>query len=269
LSIVTVSVARSAMERNRIYKLVLLAEGGAGVVALSQFTPYSWFQPFDEALKPIQAKYGLDSTAHPDKVAQLMGSKGYVKDGEGFWAKGGERLNLKIYVPDWLKGYGPPITQQLQDAGLNATFDTSPGLGTQVQSGEQALYFGCQGPSGVKGMDPYYMLSLFTSQYFRPTGTPASNVDATSRWQNEKYEAIVQQMDTLKVDDPKTMELFKQAMDVWFSEMPMVYVSELLIRYPMTTEYWTGWPSKDQPFGFPHSWQQEFMKTIVSLQPTK
>lgn len=250
-------------------KLVALAEAGAGVTALHQFTPYDWFKPFEEALQPLYQKYGLDTKAHPDKVEQLMTELGYQKNADGFWAKDGQVLDMTIYVPDWLKAYGPPLTQQLNDAGFKAQFDPSPGLGTQVQTGEQPLGFGCKGPAGVKGMDPYFMLSIYTSQYYRPTGQPAPIWWATSRWRNEEYDRIVAQMDTLQPEDPKTLELFVQAMDIWFREMPDVFVAQLIIRYPMSTEYWTGWPTQEDPYGFPHSWQQEFLKTILRLQPTK
>lgn len=250
-------------------KLVALAEAGAGVTALHQFTPYDWFKPFEEALQPLYQKYGLDTKAHPDKVEQLMTELGYQKNADGFWAKDGQVLDMTIYVPDWLKAYGPPLTQQLNDAGFKAQFDPSPGLGTQVQTGEQALGFGCKGPSGVKGMDPYFMLSIYTSQYYRPTGQPAPIWWATSRWRNEEYDRIVAQMDTLKPEDPKTLELFVQAMDIWFRELPDVFVAQLIIRYPWSTEHWTGWPTEEDPYGFPHSWQQEFLKTILRLKPAK
>jgi peptide/nickel transport system substrate-binding protein len=248
-------------------KLVALAEGGAGVTALHQFTPYQWFTPFDEALKPLEEKYGLDTKPHPDKVESLMTGLGYAKNGDGLWAKDGQTLTMNIFVPDWLKAYGPPLTQQLKDAGFDATFDTTPGLATQADSGEQALSFGCKGPAGVKGMDPYFMLSIYTSQYFRPTGQPAPIWWATSRWQNADYDAVVKQMNSLSADDPKTMDLFTQAMDIWIRELPDVYVAQLVIRYPMSTEHWTGWPSAEDPYGFPHSWQQEFLKTILKLEP--
>jgi peptide/nickel transport system substrate-binding protein len=250
-------------------KLVNLAEAGAGVVAYHQFTPYVWFQKFDEAIKPSQQRYGLDATAHPDKVAVLMGKLGYTKDRDGFWADAaGARPNMKIAVPDWLKNYGPPLSQQLRDAGFDASFDISPGLISQVQTGEQPLYFNCQGPAGVKGMDPYFMLSIFEAQYYRPTGEPAPISWATSRWRNANYDAIVEKISPLQVDDPKTLEYFVEAMDIWYRELPMIYVSQLIVRYPMNTTYWTGWPSKDKPFGFPASWQQELMKTLFALQPT-
>ena len=67
-----------------------------------------------------------------------MAGLGYAKNGDDFWELDGETLDMSIYVPDWLKAYGPPLTQQLRDAGFNASFDTSPGLNTPTQTGEQA-----------------------------------------------------------------------------------------------------------------------------------
>ena len=62
-----------------------------------------------------------------------------------------------------------------------------------MATGQQTLYFGCQGPAGVKGMDPYFMLSIFEAQYIRPTGEPAPISWATSRWRNTEYDAVVEQ----------------------------------------------------------------------------
>lgn len=251
-------------------KLVELAEAGAGVPALHQFTPYGWFAPFEEALQPIFDKYGYGVAPQLEKSAEIMEGKGYTKNADGLWAdSSGATFKMNIYVPEWLKGYGPPLSQQLRDAGFDATFDTSPGLGSAVQTGEQLESFGCKGPSGVLGMDPYFMLAIYTGEYFRPTGEPAPIWWATSRWQNAEYDALVEQIAPLQADDPALMDLFVQAMDIWVSEMPDVYVGQLIIRYPMSTEYWTGWPSQEDPYGFPHSWQWELQKTFVNLKPAK
>jgi peptide/nickel transport system substrate-binding protein len=251
-------------------KLAELAESGAGTPALHPFTPYGWFAPFEEALQEVFAKYGYDTAPHLDKSAEIMEAKGYTKNADGLWADAsGATFAMNIYVPEWLKAYGPPLSQQLRDAGFDATFDTSPGLGSAVQTGDQVLSFGCKGPSGVLGMDPNFMLSIYTSQYFRPTGEPAPIWWATSRWQNEEFDALVEQIAPLKIDDPALMDLFVQAMDLWVSEMPDIYVSQLIIRYPMSTEYWTNWPTQENPYGFPHSWQDEFQKTFVNLEPVQ
>jgi peptide/nickel transport system substrate-binding protein len=159
--------------------------------------------------------------------------------------------------------------QQLRDAGYDATFDNSPGLGSAVQTGEQKESLGCKGPSGVLGMDPYFMLAVYAAQYFRPTGEPAPIWWATSRWQNEEFDAIIEQIAPLSADDPQTMELFKQAMDIWVSEMPDIYIGQLIIRYPMSTQYWTNWPTQDNVYGFPHSWQHDFMLSFINLEPAQ
>ena len=250
--------------------LVDLAESGAGVTALHMFTPYGWFQPFDEALKDVFAKYDYDTAAHPEKVTELMEGAGYTLNDDGFWADAdGATFDMNIYVPGWLKAWGPPLQQQLVDAGFNVTIDFSDGLGSSVQTGEQALSLGCKGPSGVLGMDPNFMLSIYTSQYYRPTGEPAPIWWATSRWQNADYDSLVEQIAPLSVDDPALMPLFLDAMDTWTSDMPDIYFAQLMIRYPMSTEYWTGWPNQDNPYGFPHSWQWELLKTFINLEPTK
>ena len=251
-------------------KLVAIAEAGAGVPALHQFTPYGWFAPFEERLKAdVFSKYTYDTAPHLDKVDEIMTGKGWEKNGDGFWAKDGATFDMNIYIPDWLKAYGPPLAQQLQDAGFNAAFDNSPGLGTAVQTGEQLESFGCKGPSGVLGMDPYFMLSIYGSQYFRPTGEPAPIWWATSRWQNAEYDALVEQIAPLEVDSPEAMEIFLKAMDIWVSEMPDIYVGQLIIRYPMSTQYWTNWPLEANPYGFPHSWQHDFMLSFINLQPAE
>ncbi|NJN83740.1 MAG: hypothetical protein HC802_16675, partial [Caldilineaceae bacterium] len=214
--------------------------------------------------------YDYDANARPEKVAEIMEGKGFTLNGDGLWEDGdGNTFDMNIYVPEWLKAYGPPLAQQLQDAGFNATFDTSPGLGTAAQTGEQKEFLGCKGPSGVLGMDPFFMLSIYTAQYFRPTGEPAPIWWATSRWQNDEYDAIVDQIAPLQIDDPAMEGLLHDAMEIWIDEMPDIYLGQLIIRYPMSTENWTGWPSQDNVYGFPHSWQWELLKTFINLEPTK
>ncbi|MEZ4622940.1 MAG: hypothetical protein R2867_46615, partial [Caldilineaceae bacterium] len=241
-----------------------------GVAALHQFTPYGWFAPFEERLQnEVFSKYTYDTAAHLDKVEEIMTGKGWAKNGDGKWEKEGATFAMTIYIPDWLKAYGPPLAQQLQDAGFDAAFDNSPGLGSAVQTGEQLESFGCKGPSGVLGMDPYFMLSIYGAQYFRPTGEPAPIWWATSRWQNDEYDALVEQIAPLEVDSPEAMDIFLKAMDIWVSEMPDIYVGQLIIRYPMNTHRWTNWPVEGNVYGFPHSWQHDFMLTFINLEPAE
>ena len=249
-------------------KLVQLAEAGAGLPALHPFTPYDWFAPFDAALQELIARHGYDTKSQLQEVVQLMEAKGYSKDEEAFWVNSqGQHIKIAMYVPEWLRAYGPPLTQQLRNAGFDASFDISPGLNTLAQTGEQKAFLGCKGPSGVRGMDPYLMLSVYTSQYFRPTGQPAPLWWATSRWRNEEYDRIVERIAPLEVGDQELDALFLEAMEIWIEEMPDIFLAQLIIRYPYNTTRWTNWPTREDPYGFPHSWQWELLKTLIRLEP--
>ena len=231
-------------------KLVQLAESGAGVVALHPFTPYDWFAPFDEALQEILARHGYDDEPHPQEVNRIMEGKGYRKDDEGLWTDAeGERL--EITIQGWASTYTPPLIGQLRDAGFDA--GTEPGQTPPVS-------LGCKGPSGVRGMDPYLMLSNYTSQ-------SASMWSISSRWSNEEFDRIVDRIAPLQVGDEKLLDLFVEAMEIWVRELPDIFLGQLIIRHPCNTTYWTGWPSQQDPYGFLNPLQWETLKIFIRLQP--
>jgi peptide/nickel transport system substrate-binding protein len=247
-------------------KLIERAELGAGMLAFHHITPYDWFKPFEEAHKPLYQKYTIDDKAHLDKTEEIMKGKGYTKDKEGFWVKDGKRIRINMPVA-WLPEWAIQLAAMLRLAGFDADADQTPGLGAKFGMGEIPMTMGCKGPSGVKGMDPYYMHSLYTTATFRPVGQPPVNPWATARWRNAEFDALTEQMKVLRPDDPKTLELHVKAMDIWFREMPDIYFAQLIIRHLGNETYWKNWPTKDNNYGFLHPWQQEFLKTVVNVRP--
>lgn len=249
--------------------LVSNAERGAGTVAYHMITPYAWFNPFEELLQPIYEKHTLDTEDHYDLIDQRMAAAGYTKNDDDMWEKDGEIIEMSIGFPSWLARYGVHIVRQLQDAGFAAAMDQSPGTGEAFSRGERDYQFGCKGPSGVLGADPYYMLSLYSSATFRDIGQPPVNPWATARWRNEQFDSIVTEMSKVPATDPRTMTMFADAMDIWFEELPDIYVSQLIIRHLGNEQFWTGWPSFDNNYGVLHPWQQEFLKIVTNLKATK
>jgi len=160
--------------------LVSNAERGAGTVAFHMITPYSWFDPFEEVLHPIYEKHSLDTAEHYDLIDERMMTAGYEKNSDDNWEKDGATIEMSIGFPSWLARYGVHIVRQLQDAGFEAEMDQSPGTGEAFGRGERDYQFGCKGPSGVLGADPYYMLSLYSSATFRDIGEPPVNPWATA-----------------------------------------------------------------------------------------
>ena len=246
-----------------------LADRGAGMLAFHPFTPYAWFAPYEERLRPLHQRYNLDSAQHLDLVDERMTDAGYVRDEQGMWHINGQTVDMSIYSSTFSARYGVHIVKQLQDAGFNASLDQTPGGGAVFGRGERDFRIGCKGPSGVLGADPHYMLSLYTTETFRPIGETPANPWATARYRNPEFDAVVQEMAAIPASDPRTIELFEQAMTLWYEDLPDIYFTQLILRQMGNSRYWTGWPSPDDPYGVLNLWLHEFMKTIINLKATE
>ena len=95
---------------------------------------------------------------------------------------------------------------------------------------------------------------------------PPVNPWATARWRNTEFDEIVTEMSKIPATDPQTMDLFEDAMEIWYEELPDIYVPQLIIRHLGSENFWDGWPSFDDNYGVLHPWQQEFLKIITSLE---
>ena len=76
-------------------------------------------------------------------------------------------------------------------------------------------------------------------------GEPPVNPWATARSRNTEFDEIVTEMSKIPATDPQTMELFEDAMEIRYEELPDIYVSQLIIRHVSNENYWEGWSSLD------------------------
>lgn len=245
------------------------ADNGAGSLAFHPFTPYAWFAPYEERLQPLYDRFSLDADRHLDLVDARMMAAGYSKNAAGMWSKDGGTIDMSIYASTYMSRYGVHIIEQLRSAGFNAALDRTAGGGAVFGRGEREFRFGCKGPSGVLGADPHYMLSLYTSDLFRPIGETAANPWATARYRNPDLDAVVHEMASIPASDPRTMDLFERAMTIWYEELPDIYFGQLILRQVGNSRYWTGWPSPEDSYGVMNLWLHEFMKTVISLKATQ
>jgi peptide/nickel transport system substrate-binding protein len=49
-------------------------------------------------------------------------------------------------------------------------------------------------------------------------------------------------------DQTATFDLFHQAIDIWYRELPEVSLVKWFHRTLCNTTYWTGWPSPENPY---------------------
>lgn len=216
---------------------------GSGALTQLPFPHYDPLMPYIEAAAPLLEQYPTNEF-NLDKAAERMQAAGYEMDGEGFWAQGGERITTPLNGWAVFNDIGPVLAEQLRIAGFETEYTTPADIGTRQATGEARLSLSGHGGS-VR--DPFPTLDMYTSKYYRPPGEPAVYY---SRWQNEEYDAILEEMAAMmpSPDDSRYMDLYLNALEIWLDNLVDCPIQQWLHRIPMNTMYWTGWPTEDDPY---------------------
>lgn len=239
------------MDRKQI---VDIAYEGSTTLAAYFWPAYPSMQKYADLIP----KDIYDSFLTPDLngAAAILKSKGYVK-GAKYWAKDGKDLSIEIQVPEdfiELIRIGDVYVEQLQKFGINATesklgavFYTNSSTGNYEA---QSNWFACGSVN-----EPWSTLNTFAGAAApigqRPKGPP---IDNAFRWSNKQYTDLVAQIGTTKLDDPKLMDLTKQALAILYDELPAIPSAQSRKIVPFNYTYWTGYPTSSNYYIFPCNW---------------
>jgi peptide/nickel transport system substrate-binding protein len=254
------------MDRKQI---VDIAYEGSTILAAYFWPAYPSMKPYSDLVD----KNTYDSFLQPDtaKAAQILQSKGYTK-GAKYWAKDGKDLGIEIQVPEdfiELQRVGDVYVEQLQKFGINATesklgsvfYDNSANGNYEAQSN----WFACGSVN-----EPWSTLNTFAGAAApigqTPKGPP---IDNAFRWSNKKYTDLVAQIGTTKLDDPKLMDLTKQALAILYDELPAIPSAQSRKIVPFNYTYWTGWPTSDNYYIFPCNWCNLFVVAMTKIEKAK
>ena len=251
------------MDRQQI---VDIAYEGSTTLAAYFWPAYPSMKPYSDLIDPEV----YQSFLQPDtnKAAEILTSKGYTK-GAKYWAKDGKDLGIEIQVPEdfiELIRVGDVYVEQLQKFGINAT---EAKLGavyyTNASTGDyeaQSNWFACGSVN-----EPWTTLNQFTGEA-APIGEAAKGgpINNQWRWSNKEYSDLVAQIGTTKLDDPKLLELTKQALAILYDELPAFPAAQSRKIVPFNTTYWTGWPTSDNYYIFPCNWCHLFVVAMTKLE---
>ena len=215
---------------------------GAGSSTSHFYPAYPGLVKYMDSIGDILEEYN-PLEVNLDKSADLMKQAGFEKDSEGFWVKDGARPDCDIWAGVPLFGDIAPITaEQLRKGGFDSTHVTPPDVWAGKSDGRAMLHFFGHGGS-VK--DPFTTLDMYHIREQKPTGENCGS--NRPRWGNQDYSDIVDELSLISPDDPATFDLFRQAMTIWYKELPEVPLVQWYHRTPWNTTYWTGWPSPEDP----------------------
>lgn len=243
-------------------QIVQVGYQGAGEGTLIPFPNFPAMMPYLNKVKDLA---NTIDAFNLNKTASIMKSKGYQKDGNGFWSKGGKRFSMLIYGLILFQDILPVVVQQLRKGGFDASFRIAVGdeFTQKLYTGEMDGYLYGHGGS-VR--DPYPTMKLYHSRYSAPTGQQATY---PYRWVNKQFDALVDQMGQLDITDPKLPGLFRDAMKIWVPELPDVGLVQWFHRIPTDTKYWTSWPTENNPYINSCYWHRTSPLWINTIKPTQ
>ncbi len=204
----------------------------------------------------------------PAKVEARMTDSGYSKDSEGFWNKDGSRVEITLEIPSWMRPQGPFLEKQLQDGGFDAVFKQGEPatIGDRLRMGEtEVVWVQCGSIN-----EPYDTFKSYHSKNSAPPGENYAGAVQGGRYENPEMDAILDEMEAMlhSPDDPRYVELARQAMDLFLRDMPVIHIAEELHVIVHNTHYWTGWPGVEDPYVAPYPpWNGWYMITL-NLEPT-
>jgi len=196
-----------------------------------------------------------------------MNGKGYSKDSDGMWQKAGQRITFDIITFPQHPSCTPTVpivTEQLRQAGFDATFSLPADFAARPRTGQAAAFIWGHGGSM---RDPWKTMDfLYHINKYKPTGTDNLGF-GLYRWRNQPFSDLVDQMGQLQSDDPKMKDLFHQAMEIWLAELPDPQLVQTVIAVPMNTTYWTNWPSAQNYYIHEGFWHRTAALQVQGLQP--
>ena len=70
-------------------------------------------------------------------------------------------------------------------------------------------------------------------------------------------------------DDPELQNLFRQAMEIWLSELPSIPLVQWYHRIPQNETYWKNWPTANNAYINSAYWHNTWLLVLLGLEPAQ
>jgi peptide/nickel transport system substrate-binding protein len=242
-------------------QIIDVALGGAGSKWPLPLPSYPGLQPFIDGASDLLTQYPT-LEFNPEKGDAMLTGAGWTKT-DGKWTKDGKGINVPIESFQVMADIGPVIVEQLKNQGIDSSYSQPPDFFDRFGPGDwNASLFG---HGGSIRNDPFDTLALYQSKSVAVPGQHGVNF---SRWHNDEYDGIVDEMAVTSPDDKPDaiMDQWLRAMAIWLPNLPDIPIQEWYHRIPMNQTYWTGWPTKENAYVNGAFWHLTFQLVLNELK---
>jgi peptide/nickel transport system substrate-binding protein len=256
---------------------------------LREFTLDDGYQPFDpDVATRIAAGFGNASVPtdeegakelfgigwwkfDPEQAAKLLEDVGFSRGADGRWRlPDGSPWTMTIVAPSNFEIQSSRLAFAVADQWRNF------GIDVNVQAVE-AGQFWSMWPTGNYDVGSYWpgcgqipdiwsYIDSFHQRNLKPTGEAASPNQI--RWDNAEISRIAEELEVVLPTDPATIELGREALQIFVEEMPFIPMVGTSKFVPVVTTYWTNWPSADNHYDNPVWWWLGFKRILPFIEPT-
>ena len=235
----------SALNRDQ---LVNLAFEGSMPKASAPFSSYGTLKAYTAQMQDVISAAAVDKQ-DLRKTETLLKAKGYNKGADGKWMQpGGAPWSLTVLTPPG-DSLGPVLARQLQAAGIDTVFrnmqDSAYWDAVSTGNFEAAVSFHCGSL-----YDPWQTLEHMHGKYVAAAGAKQSNVRALTRYNNPALNSLLDKMEASRPSpaDSEYMKLVKEATQIVLTDLPQLTLAEEVQVVVFNTNYWTGYPSAQDPY---------------------
>ncbi len=242
-------------------------------------TPTDVFFPLTPAMNEFREGAGDLLDKYPagdfnlDKSAEHMTAAGYAMGDDDLWVDGsGNNVVMQIHVRGGeadQERVAPILADQLRVAGFDATFKiTEAGAFFDgIARGDILTNMQLVGGDTVNVSDPWGTWRLLHSRHSAPIGEVASG--QRSRFENAEFDAIVDKMSGMLMEDPEYAGLFRDSWEIILREMPIVSLVQTALLTPNNYEYWTNWSDNENNYQAPSQWWGCFLHSVLGIKAAK
>ncbi|MFC7879853.1 ABC transporter substrate-binding protein [Isoptericola sp. NPDC057391] len=204
---------------------------------------------------PKESPQSADAAA----AGKILEEAGYTKDADGFYGKDGKPIDLTLTSVDGWSDFNNAaklIEEQAKAAGLKVTASTISWneFADARVSGEFELIMG--GVVGTSLADPFQIYrEWFTGDYTQKVGTALEPGEWNiSRYDNDEVNAAVQAASQTN-DEAAKKEAYATVQEHIVEDLPYIPIVVNGTQTFFNTTKFTGWPTEEDMYMFPPSWQ--------------
>lgn len=233
----------------------------------------SWGSQIPTDPKALQEMFGFGWWKQdPQAAAELLEKAGFTKRGNAWMKPDGTPFAFRLQVEGdaipTLARAGSEIAQQWGRFGVAAKVEVAGPTHNQrlnVGDFDTAIAWTIETWGGHPDLS--FFLESYDSQYIKPLGEPQPPRNL-QRWANPELDRIIRANRAVAFDSPEVIALGRDFLKLAVREMPMIPLMAYNKFAPFDTEYWTGYPSVEDPYAASGPFWSNLRYMIVRLKPS-